>query len=267
MLIWVVILAGAGLIGGTLAGLLGVGGGIVTVPVLYNIFSVIGVEEELKMKIAVATSLATIIGTSLSSIRSHHERGAIDFDLLRSWSPSIFVGVVIGTAAGGYFDGSVLLAVFATVAMIIALQMILRGQSVKIFDGFPNPVTKYISGFVVGFISALMGIGGGTLSVPILSAFNFEIRRAVGTAAAIGFIIAVPGTLGYIVAGWNVPARPPLSLGYLNLLGAAILVPTTMSAAPLGARLAHTIPRRALQLCFGAFLAISAGKMFYDLLT
>ncbi|TKT69200.1 sulfite exporter TauE/SafE family protein [Aquamicrobium sp. LC103] len=255
----------AGVTGGLLAGLLGVGGGIVIVPVLYHILASFGVDEGLRMKIAVATSLSTIIATSAMSIRSHRKRDAIDVSLLKSWGVPIFVGVVTGTIFGGYADGRILTAVFATVALAVSLQMAFKKDGAKLRDGFPSRIIKAVLGFFVGSISALMGIGGGTLSVPILTAYGFDIRRAVGTAAAIGFIIAIPGTIGYVLSGLGEPDLPPFSIGYLNVAGALALVPLTMAFAPLGARLAHSIPRRALQLCFAFFLAITAVRMFYDL--
>lgn len=265
MVMFIATIIAAGVVGGLLAGLLGVGGGIVIVPVLYHILASFDVDEGLRMKIAVATSLATIIATSAVSIRSHRKRDAIDVSLLKSWGFPIFVGVVVGTIFGGHADGRILTAVFATVAMAVALQMAFKTDGAKLRDGFPNHVVKGVSGFFVGSISALMGIGGGTLSVPILTAYGYDIRRAVGTAAAIGFIIAIPGTIGYALSGLGEPDLPPFSLGYLNLAAALALVPLTMAFAPLGARLAHSIPRRALQLCFAFFLAITAVRMFYDL--
>ncbi|MCO5144767.1 MAG: sulfite exporter TauE/SafE family protein [Aquamicrobium sp.] len=265
-LFWFAAVGFAGTVGGLLAGLLGVGGGIVIVPVLYHIFSAVDVAEPIRMKVAVATSLATIIATSSVSIRSHYRRGAVDDALLRMWWLPILVGVVCGTIIGGYVNGRVLSLVFAVVALLVAVRMMLSGKATAFYDGFPNAFAKWLTGILVGLISALMGIGGGTLSVPILSAFGFDIRRAVGTAAAIGFIIAIPGTLGYIISGWNAPDLPPFSLGYLNWAGALVLVPLTMAMAPLGARLAHSIPRRALQVCFAVFLAASSLRMFYDLI-
>ncbi len=263
---WVAAIAFAGLLGGLLAGLLGVGGGIIIVPVLYHVFSAAGVEETLRMKIAVATSLATIVATSAVSVKSHYARGAIDIALLKSWSIPIAIGVVAGAVIGGHVDGRVLSFVFATVALFVALQMTFSGQGTKLFDGFPNLAFKWASGLFIGLISALMGIGGGSLSVPIMTTVGYDIRRAVGTASAIGFVIAIPGALTYIVSGWSVAGLPPFSLGYLNWLGVLVLVPLTMTMAPVGARLAHTVPRRALQVSFAVFLALTSARMFWDLL-
>lgn len=255
----------AGLLGGFVAGLLGVGGGIVVVPILYFVLGGMDVEDDVRMKIAVATSLATIIFTSLSSARSHYKREAVDFGLLRSWGVPIFVGVVAGTVVGGMVSGLVLTLVFAVVALLVAINMVVRANSVSLSDGFPNGVVKAICGYVVGMISAMMGIGGGTLSVPILTAFGHDIRRAVGTASAIGFIIAIPGMIGYAVAGWNDPHLPAGSMGYVNLIALVLLAPLTMLVAPIGAHVAHKLERRTLGYAFAVFLTVTSLRMFYDI--
>lgn len=263
--LWVAAMAFAGVIGGFVAGLLGVGGGIVIVPVLYFVLGGVGVPDAVRMKVAVATSLATIVFTSLSSARSHYRRDAVDFSLLKSWGVPIFAGVVCGTAVGGQVNGNVLTAVFAIVALLVALNMLFRADNSALASDFPNGVVKAIAGVFVGLISAMMGIGGGTLSVPILTAFGFDIRRAVGTASAIGFIIAIPGTVGYAIAGWNAAGLPAGSVGYVNLIALVALIPLTMLVAPLGAKAAHVIPRRMLSYSFAAFLGITSLRMFIDL--
>lgn len=255
----------AGLLGGLLAGLLGVGGGIVIVPVLYFVLGSMGVDESLRMKIAVATSLTTIIFTSLSSARSHHRRGAVDFDLIRSWALPIFVGVVGGTLFGSLAPGKVLTGIFAVIALLVSINMILRAGKPAIADDFPHPALKFLAGVFVGAISAIMGIGGGTISVPLLTAFGYDIRKAVGTASALGFVIAIPGTIGYVVAGLGAPGLPAGSVGYLNLIALLALVPLTMLVAPWGARLAHNISRVTLSYTFAAFLALTAIRMAWDL--
>lgn len=264
--VFILAMCGAGVFGGLIAGLLGVGGGIVIVPVLYFVLGALDVPEDLRMKIAVATSLATIIVTSLSSARSHSSRGAVDFALLRAWAVPVVIGVAIGTVIASVAQGWVLTLVFATVALLVALNMLIRGANVRLRDDFPNPVVKFLCGSFVGLISSMMGIGGGTLSVPILTTFGFEIRKSVGTASAIGFLIAIPGTIGYIIAGWGQPGLPIASLGYFNLLAFVALVPLTALFAPVGAKLAHTLPPRVLSYAFGAFLIATSIKMFSDLL-
>mgnify|MGYP000471762188 FL=1 len=217
------------------------------------------------MKVAVATSLATIIVTSFVSARSHHKKGAIDLDLLRQWSVPIVIGVVIGTAVAGYVNGRVLTLVFAVVALLVAANMLLRKEGAGLFDGFPNATVRSGAALAVGTLSTMMGIGGGTLSVPILTTFGFDIRRAVATSATIGLIIAIPGTVGYMVTGYDVAHLPPYSIGYVNVAGALVLLPMTIAMAPVGARLAHSIPRYALRLVFAFFLAATSAKMFFDL--
>ncbi len=255
----------AGAMGGFIAGLLGVGGGIVIVPVLYFVLGGLGVDEEIRMKIAVATSLSTILFTSLSSAGAHYRKGSIDFALLRSWAAPVFFGVVVGTALAAYVSGIVLTAVFALVALLVAINMTLRAKSEPIRDGFPNAGVKAASGFVVGVISAMMGIGGGTLSVPIQTAFGYDIRKAVGTAAAVGFVIAIPGMIGYVIAGWDADGLPAGSLGFVNLIALLALIPLTMGIAPLGAKVAHIIPKAVLSYSFAVFLALTSARMLVDL--
>lgn len=260
-------LLAAGVLAGLLAGLLGVGGGIVIVPVLYLFLDSFGVDREVAMKVAVASSLSTILVTAISSARSHRKRGAVDEKLLRTWGPAIFIGVIVGTLAGGYLHGDVLTAVFASVALVVAANMVFRGKGSSLYQGFPNRFVTHLSGLVVGVFSAMMGIGGGTLAVPILTTFGYDIRRAVGTSSAIGFVIAVPGTIGYILAGWGETGLPPGSVGYVNLLAFAAFVPLTVLFAPLGARIAHGIPQWALQYSFAVFLLVTSARMFYGILS
>ena len=253
--------AGSGIVGGILAGLLGVGGGIVIVPALYFALSLTGMEPALTMQVAVGTSLSTIVFTSLSSGYGHYKKGAIDMALLRLWAPSILVGGILG----GVVSGQVLIAVFATVAVLVALDMILRkAQDSDSPRSFSKPVWAGL-GVVAGSISAMMGIGGGTVCVPMLNFLGYDIRKAVGTSAAIGFIIGVPGALIYMATGFGAEGLPPFSFGYVNLFLAAVIIPLSTTFARVGVKLAHSIPRRALRLSFGLFLLITSARMFKDL--
>lgn len=256
----------AGISGGVLAGLLGVGGGIVIVPALYLTLGLVDVEEELRMQVAVATSLATIVFTALSSGYSHYRRGAVDLALLRRWSPWVVIGVVSGALLGSLVDGRSLVAVFAVVAGVVAVNMLVGQSRPTLEPRSASPAAWATTGVAAGAISAMMGIGGGTVCVPILSWLGYDIRRAVGTSAALGFVIGLPATIVYIVTGLEVDGRPPLSLGYVNIPAAAIITPFTMVFATVGARLAHAIPMRALRICFGLFLAATAARMAADLL-
>jgi len=266
-LVWGAAMLFAGVVGGIMAGLLGVGGGIVIVPVLYHFLTTMGVDESLRMQVAVATSLTTIIATAISSTRSHYKKGSVDTALLKHWGPAIIVGVILGTTIGGLADGRVLTIVFAVVALIVAGNMILVKDRETNEAKNPTKSVWAVLGVIAGSLSAMMGIGGGTICVPVLNFLGYDIRRAVGTSAAIGLIIALPGTIGYAMSGIGVDGRPPFSLGYVNILAAALLIPMTVLCAPIGARIAHTIPRRALRMCFGLFLAITSARMFYDLLS
>lgn len=256
-----------GVVGGLLAGLLGVGGGIVIVPMLYHLFTLLGVDGDVRMHVAVGTSLATIIATSASSIRAHHRKGAVDVELLKRWGPAIFAGVILGTLIGGRADGEVLTAVFAGVALLVAANMAFRKEGWTVRDSLPSKPAQAGLGVVIGTISVMMGIGGGTLSVPILSAFAYPIRRAVGTAAAIGFIIGIPGTIGFLLSGLGQDDLPPGSVGYVNLIGLALILPCSVLAAPWGARIAHAIDPRKLRAAFAVFLFLTSARMIYGLLT
>ena len=255
----------AGVFGGILAGLLGVGGGIVIVPALYLALSTAGMDSAITMQVAVGTSLATIVFTSLSSGYGHFKRGAIDMNLLKLWAPSLLVGVVIGALLGGYVSGLILVAVFATVAALVAIDMIFRKTKDEPTPrSFAKPVWAML-GVVTGGLSAMMGIGGGTIGVPLLNFLGYDIRRAVGTSAAIGFVIGLPGAVVYALTGLGAEGLPPFSLGYVNFAAAAIIIPLTSSFAHVGVKLAHSIPRRALRFAFGIFLMITSLRMFFDL--
>lgn len=259
------VLALAGAAAGLIAGLLGVGGGIVIVPVLFTLLPFAGVEDDLRMHVAVGTSLATIIATSIVSARSHYKRGGVDVDLLRSLAPAIAVGVIVGVVAGGQASGTALTLVFALIALVVAIHMAFLKSLVIGKSGVPGGVARQGIGFGIGAFSVVMGIGGGTLSVPIFSLFGMDVRRAVGTAAAIGLIIAVPGTIGFALQGLDVPNLPPASIGYVNLIGFALIAPLSMSLAPVGARIAHKIPRVWLSRAFAIFLAATSIRMLLSL--
>lgn len=259
-------LLAVGAFAGLLAGLLGVGGGIVIVPALYHLFGFLGVDDAIRMHLAVGTSLATIIPTSLSSLRSHLRRDAVDVALLRSWGPAIAFGVVAGAALMSVAKGTALALVFASVALVVAVHMAAGTETLRVSDRLPAGPVRAVIGVMIGLVSTMMGIGGGTLTVPTLVLCNYPIRRAVGTAAAIGLIIAVPGTIGAIIGGWDLAGVPPLSLGYVSLLGFAFIVPATVLMAPVGARIAHTINTRLLRRLFALFLGLTSARMFYDVL-
>lgn len=249
-------------VGGILAGLLGIGGGIVIVPVLEAALAYLGVDGAIRMHVAVATSLATIIPTSIASSRAHHARGAVDLDLVRRWAIFVLLGALAGTIIAARVHGDVLSIVFAVVALVVALKMVLPLQGRTLAHDVPTgPVVPLIPAGI-GAISSMMGIGGGTLSVAVLTLFNQPIHRAVGTAALFGLVISLPATVGFMIAGFGDARLPPGSVGYVNLVGFAVISPATFLAAPLGAAIAHRLSRRRLGLLFGLFLLTVAVRMF-----
>lgn len=262
----VVALSVTGVIAGLMAGLLGVGGGIVIVPVLYHLFTLLGIDESVKMHVAVGTSLATIIPTSLRSARAHANKGNLDSALLKSLAPSLLFGVLIGTLVSGLVSGQVLSLVFGVIGLLVAANMAISKEPAALADTLPRGMVRHSIGTGIGGFSTLMGIGGGTLSVPVLTRCQVPMHRAVGTAAAIGIFISVPGALGFLINGWGVPERPPFSLGYVNLIGFALIVPMTLWTAPIGARIAHAINARLLRQLFAVFLFITAVRMLYGVL-
>ncbi|NOZ43362.1 MAG: sulfite exporter TauE/SafE family protein [Alphaproteobacteria bacterium] len=259
----ILLMLATGLIGGVLAGLMGIGGGIVIVPVLDFALGFIGVDADVRMHVAVATSLATIIPTSLSSSRAHYRRGAVDFSLVRQWGPAIFAGAALGSWIAARVDSSALAAIFAGVALLVAIKMILPLEKIQLADRVPGGASGVICPGIIGVISTMMGIGGGALNVTALTIFNVPIHRAVGTSAFFGLLIAVPGTIGFMITGIGHPLLPPGSVGFVNVIGFAILSPATFVAAPFGARIAHALSQRQLSMIFGGFLLIVAVRMLY----
>lgn len=254
-----------GVIGGLIAGLLGVGGGIVIVPVLFHVFTLIGIDESVRMHLAVGTSLGTIIPTSIRSVRAHQKKGAVDFALLKRWALPMLIGVGVGTALAAYANGAVLTAVFATVALLVAFNMAFGREEWRLGNDLPGPVAQGSIASVIGGVSAMMGIGGGTFGVTVMTLFGRPIHQAVATSAGLGLIISIPGALGFMLSGLGVDARPPFSIGYVNLIGLALIVPATVLAAPWGAELAHAISRKTLARAFAFFLLLTSLRMFYGL--
>ncbi len=251
-----------GIVAGLMAGLLGVGGGIVIVPVLDVALGTQGVDPAIRMHIAVATSLATIILTSVSSARAHHQRGSVDFGLARSWGGYILVGAVLGAWLASRLHSNVLALVFGAVAVLLGLRMLLLGgRNPEPAGETPRGAGIRLIPLGIGGLSSMMGIGGGTFSVPMLSLLGHGIHRAVGTSALFGLLISVPGAIAFVATGWGDPRLPPGSLGFVNLLGLVCIAPATILGAPYGARLAHRLNARQLNLAFGIFLLVVSGRM------
>ncbi|MBS0469648.1 MAG: sulfite exporter TauE/SafE family protein [Proteobacteria bacterium] len=256
----------AGIVGGLIAGMLGVGGGIVIVPVLYHVMDLIGIDPGVRMHIAVGTSLATIIPTSISSLRSHNKKGAVDWEMLRRWVVPMVIGVAAGSLIAGEVRGQALALFFACVALPVAAQMAFFGEDRRIADSLPGGAGDWALAGGIGGVSTMMGIGGGTIGVPAMTLFGVPIHRAVGTASAFGAIISIPGTIGAFVTGWGAAGLPPYSLGYVNLLGFVLIAPASFVMAPFGAQIAHNMDRARLRKMFALFIAITAGRMLYDAL-
>jgi uncharacterized membrane protein YfcA len=256
----------AGAVSGLTAGMLGVGGGIVVVPVLYHVLGLIGIDPGVRMHIAIGTSLATIIPTAFSSVRAHDKKGAVDWVLLRRWLVPMLIGVVIGSVLAGYARGQTLSIVFVCVALPVAFYLAFGSEERRIADHLPEGPVGLTLPALIGGLSTMMGIGGGTIGVPVMTLFGVPIHRAVGTASAFGVIISIPGTIGSIVTGWGAYDLPRYSLGFVNLLGFLLIAPVSYFAAPLGAHIAHSTDRKKLRAIFALFIAVTAARMLYDAL-
>lgn len=266
LLVYFIGLLITGVIGGLIAGLFGVGGGIVIVPILFWIFTSLNFPNEILMHMAIGSSLATIIPTSVSSARAHYQRGSIEIDIIKKWAPGIFLGAIIGGLSGKYFSVNELKYLFASIAFLVALNMFFK-EPLRLGNNFPKSrLLNIIMSSLIGLVSSLMGVGAGTLGVPALVALSVPIHKAIGTAAALGLFIAVPATLGLAFSGFNIPNRPPMSIGYVNLIAFFIMFPLTVFFAPVGVKLAHRINQRALKSIFGVFLIITSIKMLSSII-
>lgn len=254
-----------GLAMGVFAGLLGIGGGGILVPILYEIFSAIGVDEAVLMHMCVGTSLAIIMPTSIRSFYSHRAKGAVDMDIIRTMAIPVVLGVVIGALVARYSNTTVLTAIWAGAAGAMSLKMFFGRESWKLGDRIPGNPWRSFYGLFIGAISTLMSIGGGAFVTMMMTLYGRPIHQAVGTSSGFGPMIAIPGTLGFIWAGWGVAGTPPGSLGYVSLLSALIIVPVSVLAAPLGVRFAHGISRRNLELAFAVFLALISLRFIWTL--
>lgn len=263
---WVLPLLGGGLLAGLMAGLFGIGGGLIIVPILFQIYQLQGLSVDVAMPTAVATSLATIVFTSMQSARSHHSRGTLDFDLLKRWAPWAFLGAALGVLTSALLPGAALKSFFAIFVWGVAVQMILSTLKKAPVDQAPKgqmPAYGWqgLYGTVVGQLSTILGIGGGTLMVPLLSWHGYSIHRAVGTAAGFGAVISLPAVLGYAWSGLFVDGRPPLSLGYVHSLAFLVILPCTLLMAPVGAALAYRLNGLWLKRLFAVFLIIVGVRM------
>lgn len=255
----VALLAAIGAVAGVIAGLLGVGGGIVLVPALYYAFGALGWSGPQLMQVCLATSLATIVVTSARSARAHNAKGAVDWSIIRGWSPGIVLGALAGVAAAAALRSDVLVGVFGGLAMAVGLWLAFGRDTLRIGPSMPGGATRAVLSPVLGFLSVLMGIGGGSFGVPLMTLYGVPIHRAVGTASLFGMAIAVPSILGFLLV--PVEGAPPLTAGAINLPAFAVIVAATFVTTPYGARLAHRTDARRLRRFFGAFLIAVAANM------
>ncbi|KEQ15112.1 sulfite exporter TauE/SafE family protein [Endozoicomonas numazuensis] len=259
-------LMATGIFAGILAGLLGVGGGIVIVPVLFFLFQSFGVSPESAMLVATATSLATIVPTSISSIRAHNQKGNVDFNLLKRWAVFILLGVLVGSWLVTRIDGSLLTMLFGVIATLSALNMLFRTGKSALFKQLPGTAGQSVMGTSIGFFSSMVGIGGGTISVPLLTLYNYPAHKAVGTAAAIGLIISLPGALTMLALGSTPADAPAGTIGLVNLMGFICIVPLTVLFAPVGASLAAKLNAIRLKKVFALVLLVTGLRMLAQLL-
>ena len=259
----IVAMLATGLLAGVLAGLFGIGGGVVIVPVLETTLGALGVDPAIRMHIAVGTSLATIVPTSISSSLAHHRRQSLDLAVVRHWAPFVLVGALLGAWLASEVHSRVLAFVFAATAVLIAAKMLFWPTVSRVRETVPKAPWVPLIPTSIGVLSSMMGVGGGIMSVTALSLFGQSIHRAVGTGALLGLAVALPGALGFVVAGLADVRVPQGNLGYVSLVGFACIAPMTVLTAPLGARIAHAFSERRLRIAFGVFLVFASVRLVY----
>ena len=268
------LLVAVGALAGFLAGVFGIGGGAILVPVFYECFRLAGVPLEVRMPLCIGTSLAIIIPTSISSFRAHYLRGAVDMAVLRVWAVPVISGVILGSVIARYAPERLFKIVFVMVAWSAAARLLLARDGWKLGDDLPKGLLMKLYGFFVGLLSTLMGVGGGLFSNLLMTFYGRPIHQAVATSSALAVLISIPGAIGYIYAGWPAAARYPditalqlpFALGYVSLIGAVLVIPTSLLTAPLGVKAAHAMSKRTLELAFGCYLFVVGSRFVVSLL-
>jgi uncharacterized membrane protein YfcA len=268
------LLIAVGALSGFLAGLFGIGGGAILVPVFYECFRLAGVPLEVRIALCIGTSLAIIIPTSIRAWRAHHLRGAVDMEILKAWWLPVLAGVIAGSITARFAPERLFKIVFVAVAWSAAARLLLGRETWKLGDDLPRGPLMKVYGFCVGILSTLMGIGGGLFSNLLMTFYGRPIHQAVATSAALAVLISVPGALGYVYAGWPAAARYPdvvalqlpFAIGYVSLIGAVLVMPTSLLTAPLGVRAAHAMSKRTLGLAFGCYLFLVGSRFVISLL-
>ena len=256
-----------GLVTGMLAGLFGIGGGALIVPVLYEVFSVLGVPDEVRFQLCVGTSIAIIVPTNVLSFLAHRAQGAVMMDVLRAWAVPAVVGVAVGSAVAAFAPAAVLKLAFVLIGSAIAFKLLLGRDDWRLADDLPGRTGMAGYGFFIGLAASLIGISGGSISNVILTLHGKSMHKAVATSAGLGVPITIAGTIGYMLAGLPQQAlMPPLSLGFVSLIGFAVMAPVASFTAPYGARLAHALPKRKLEIAFGIFLLLVSVRFIASLI-
>jgi uncharacterized membrane protein YfcA len=266
-LVWlaVAIIVG-GVVTGLLAGLFGIGGGAVIVPVLYEVFGILAVPDTVRMQLCIGTSLAIILPTTIQSYLTHRAKGLVVPGVLRLWTVPAVLGVICGAIIAYFAPSAVFKIAFVVIAGFIAIKFMFAGDRWNLGTDLPGPGLMRLYGFIIGLTSSLMGVSGGSLSNIGLTLYGKSIHQAVATSAGLGVPITIVGTLGYIFAGWHDRALlPPLSLGFVSLIGVVIMAPVSSFAAPYGARLAHRLSRRTLEIAFSSFLLLISARFVVSL--
>ncbi|WCT73813.1 sulfite exporter TauE/SafE family protein [Sphingomonas naphthae] len=259
-------LLAAGLFAGFTAGLFGVGGGFVVVPALVIVLPLLGGSKEAMTHVAIGTSAATIIVTSIRSLRSHAKRGAVEWEVLKTWAPWITGGCVIGVLLASHVDGHVLKLIFATGVALMSLNFILPRMEKVLSENMPGGLPRAAIAGGLGTFSALLGIGGGTIAIMVMTLCGRTIHRAIATASGIGTLIAIPTTLGFAIIGFGEAGLPWGSLGYINVPATVAIASMSLITAPLGVAAAHSLPAKPLKRVFGAYLVVIAAFMFKNAL-
>jgi uncharacterized membrane protein YfcA len=270
-----VLLVVTGAVAGFLAGIFGIGGGAVLVPVLYECFRLAGVPLDARMPLCVGTSLAIIIPTSISSWRAHHKRGSVDMDILRRWAIPVLIGVIVGSVVARYAPDKLFKYVFVGVAWSAAARLLFGREDWRLGQEFPQGFFMRAYGAVIGLLSTLMGIGGGLFANLVMTLYGRPIHQAIGTSSGLAVLISIPGALGYIYAGWPAAARfpdvaalqLPYAIGYISIIGALLVMPTSLLIAPLGVRVAHLLTKRRLEIAFGIYLLVVSSRFVVSLTT
>ena len=265
ILFLLIVMAITATVAGFFAGFFGIGGGIITVPCLFYIFSSIGIDKSLIMHLSVGTSFAIIVPTAMMSVYTHYKHKAVDLNILKTYGIFVVIGVIIGAFSAALMETKSLVLFFSLIIYLLALNLIFLKDKTKIKIKF-NLFQRTVFGFVVGFISSLMGIGGAIMNVPILKFVGYTINKAIGTAASIGFLISIFGTIGFLSTGIIMQKNIPLSSGFINIPAFLIFIPITIIMAKIGATTVHKMKKEIIAKLFGLFLIIIASRFLYEYL-